>query len=231
MTGTVEKKPRGLFFALEGIDGSGKSTLTYHVTKVLRERGREVVQTHEVGGTPVGKTIRNLCFRTNPELEEIDPLSMILLNYVARIQHIRHLIAPNIQNGIDVVTDRYNFSTQVYQGVLADQRRTMAILEATTPLRMVSTLPDWTFYLKVDPHVAYGRMLSRGGVDNDRYKGSFQQIEANHDAYEQVMSAHKRNHDPKISNSIIYIDANQPIEDIEVELTKYIDAILEMSQT
>ena len=51
---------RGRFIVVEGIDGSGKSTMAGHVANDLRARGREVLRTREPGGTPISEQIRAL---------------------------------------------------------------------------------------------------------------------------------------------------------------------------
>lgn len=225
----IAKKNKGIFFAVEGIDGSGKSTITKYVEECLIEAGRSVVRTYEVGGTPIGKEIRKICFSSNPDFEPLDPLSLILLNYAARIQHIRNVIAPNILNGVDVVTDRYNFSTRAYQGILAGMTREMDILEGTTPLRLVSTLPDWTFYLQVSPEVAWERMQQRGKVDNDRYKSSFEQVQKNYEAYEKVMGSIKRGElGASNATSVIYVKADADIDSVKKEISFAIKSILKL---
>ncbi|MHB8681358.1 MAG: dTMP kinase [Acidimicrobiales bacterium] len=99
---------RGRLIALEGVDGSGKSTqarlLAAHLGAVL---------THEPGATALGKAVRALV---------LDPAATLsvtteaLLMAADRAQHVAEVIAPALDAGNWVVTDRYSASTLAYQG-------------------------------------------------------------------------------------------------------------------
>lgn len=210
----------GLFLAVEGMDGSGKSTVISHIATVLRELGRPVVTTREVGGTPIGMAIRSICY--SKQEEQLDPMSMVLLNYAARIQHIRNVIAPNILSGKDVVTDRYNFSTRVYQGVLGKSAPDMDVLESTPPLRMLATIPDYTFYLRISADTSYARVKGRGAADNDRYKNDIEVTRKVHAAYESVMLDYSNKH----ANRIIYIDAERDLEEVKEQIALILKSLV-----
>lgn len=51
---------KGIFIVLEGPDGSGKSTVIKHIRKYLEDRGIDVVETREPGGTAIGESIRRI---------------------------------------------------------------------------------------------------------------------------------------------------------------------------
>ncbi|MFM7709108.1 MAG: dTMP kinase, partial [Gammaproteobacteria bacterium] len=51
---------RGIFITLEGIEGSGKSTLTAGLAMALRSRGLRLVTTREPGGTPLAERLREV---------------------------------------------------------------------------------------------------------------------------------------------------------------------------
>ena len=51
---------RGLFVTFEGPEGSGKSTQMRTLAARLRDSGREVLETAEPGGTPIGMQIRRV---------------------------------------------------------------------------------------------------------------------------------------------------------------------------
>lgn len=100
---------RGRFIALEGIDGSGKSTQA----RLLAERTGAVL-TREPGGTPLGERLRAVVLdREGPPM---GARAEALLIAAARAQLVEEVIAPALAAGRDVVTDRFSGSTLAYQG-------------------------------------------------------------------------------------------------------------------
>ena len=102
-----------MFVAVEGIEGSGKSTLVEGLARRLHEEGHEVVTTREPGGTPAGDAIRQIFLNRSIA---IDPLTESLLVNASRAQHVETLIRPMLALGRTVICDRYTDSTLAYQG-------------------------------------------------------------------------------------------------------------------
>jgi dTMP kinase len=108
-----ERKHRH-FFALEGCEGTGKSTQIKMLSERLKKEGYRVWVTKEPGGTPFAEKIRHLFLFEKPE-EGILPITELLLVSSTRAQHMpfieRHLDAGEI-----VITDRFKYSMEAYQG-------------------------------------------------------------------------------------------------------------------
>ncbi len=104
-----------MFITLEGIEGSGKTTLVQSVVSHCRGIGRDCIATREPGGTPIGEKIRSILL--NPRHSAMDPIAEMLLYMADRVQHIRQIIQPALLEGKVVVCDRYVDATIVYQGV------------------------------------------------------------------------------------------------------------------
>jgi dTMP kinase len=100
---------RGRLIALEGIDGSGKSTQARAVADAL---GAQL--THEPGATPVGVRLRQLLLA--PEAPPLSPRAEALLVTADRAEHVARVIEPALALGSWVVTDRFSASTIAYQG-------------------------------------------------------------------------------------------------------------------
>ncbi|RXV66352.1 dTMP kinase [Roseovarius sp. A46] len=149
---------RGLFVSFEGIDGSGKSTQARLLADRLRGAGREVVLTREPGGSPGAEEIRKLLLtgdgdRWSPETE-------LLLFTAARRDHLERVIAPAIERGAVVISDRFADSTRVYQGVgRADLRPVVDELHAL----MIAREPDLTLLIDIGPREGLERAAERGG--------------------------------------------------------------------
>jgi dTMP kinase len=99
----------GRLLALEGIDGSGKSTQARALAVALGAR-----LTHEPGATPLGVALRRLLLA--PEAPAISLRAEALLMAADRAEHVALVVAPALAAGEWVVSDRYSGSTLAYQG-------------------------------------------------------------------------------------------------------------------
>ena len=105
---------RGKFLTLEGGEGTGKSTQAARLVDRLRERGIEVVQTREPGGTPGAEALRALLVQGGAD--RWSPTAELLLMYAARADHLERVIRPALKRGQWVVSDRFADSSRAYQG-------------------------------------------------------------------------------------------------------------------
>ena len=104
----------GRFVTFEGLDGSGKSTHLKRAAELLRERGFEVLETHEPGGSDLGQAIRGIFL--DRRWGQMDGLVELLLVSASRRQHLNEVIDPALQRGVWVLCDRFSDSTWAYQG-------------------------------------------------------------------------------------------------------------------
>ncbi|HSJ46654.1 MAG TPA: dTMP kinase [Euzebyales bacterium] len=105
---------RGHLIAFEGVEGAGKSTQAARLADHLRDRGFEVVRTREPGGTPVAEAVRAVLLDTG--LDAMGERTEALLYAAARAEHVAKVIAPALDRGAVVITDRYLDSSLAYQG-------------------------------------------------------------------------------------------------------------------
>ncbi len=102
-----------MFITLEGIEGSGKSTLIRGLAAHYERLGRHVLCTREPGGSELGKTLRALLLDTRSEICSQAELFLFLAD---RAQHVQHVIRPALAQGHIVLCDRFIHSTIAYQG-------------------------------------------------------------------------------------------------------------------
>lgn len=106
-------RPR--FIALEGVDGSGKSTQARMLADALGTRGVPVLLTREPGGTPLGEGLRALLL--DGGVPRIGPVAEAYLFAAARAALVEEVVRPALERGEWVVTDRFVDSSLAYQGV------------------------------------------------------------------------------------------------------------------
>lgn len=208
---SVRDTKRGLFIAVEGMDGSGKTQGTKALAGYLLEEGLNFVQTREIGGTPFSEKIRSMMFDSkNP----IDPLTRLLCALTARQQHVTDVIKPAIAAGQSVLTDRFFDSTFVYQGVVDNQMSMYYELAATRTLQHLFVRPDITVFLLADPEVAFERGTARTDVDNDQYKRSLDVARKVAKGYQMVID---RLTIEQRKNAFV-VDCNRPLEEVFKDL-------------
>ncbi len=144
---------RGRFVVFEGIDGAGKSTQLARAADWLRARGREVVATHEPGGSPIGDALRALLLG-----HELPAEAELLLFLAERAAHVRAVIAPALARGAWVLCDRFTDSTRAYQ--LAG--RGLDAPEQALAFAECGVRPDLVLWLDVPLAAAAARMRARG---------------------------------------------------------------------
>ncbi|MEM3420867.1 MAG: dTMP kinase [Candidatus Hadarchaeum sp.] len=102
---------RGKFICIEGLDGSGKSTQVRLLANWLRNLGYKVVVTEEPTGGPIGKIIK-LALAGKLRI----PVAAEALLFAAdRLQHVEQVVAPSLNSGKFVISDRYTASSLAYQ--------------------------------------------------------------------------------------------------------------------
>ncbi len=156
---------RGVFFTLEGIDGSGKSTQARRLAEALTTDGHDVIATREPGGSPGAEQIRRLLVEGDAARWSAE--TEILLFTAARRDHLEKTIRPALDAGRIVVCDRFADSTRVYQGTArGDLRALVDRLHAD----LIGQEPDLTFVIDMEPAAALARGLARHSGE-DRFEG------------------------------------------------------------
>jgi len=199
-----------LFIALEGGDGSGKTTQARLLHEWLVSRGREVVLTREPGGTSLGRTLRREVLHG----EDLDPRTEALLYAADRAHHVHTLVRPALVRGAVVVTDRYIDSSVAYQGAARGLGR-----EEIRDLSSWATdglLPTLTVVLDVDAATAATR---RSGTPD--------RLEREPDAFHEEVRATFLALAAAAPERYLVVDSGRPPAEVHAAVTARVETLLE----
>lgn len=154
---------RGLFITFEGPEGSGKSTQLRLLANRLRGEGRDVFETAEPGGTPIGMQIRRVLL--DAQNREMRPVTELLLMFACRAQNVDEWILPALGAGKIVISDRFTDSTLVYQGIARGLGAEVVYEVDRIACRGLS--PDLTLVIDIDTETGLKRARSRNRRTQD----------------------------------------------------------------
>jgi dTMP kinase len=147
---------RGRLITIEGIDGTGKTTLAEGLAAELTRRGTDVVLMREPGGVELSERIRTLV--KDPQLT-VGARAEALLYAAARAQLVEQALAPTLEEGRWVLLDRFVDSSLAYQG--AGRELGIAEIRALNAFGTGGLEPDRTLLLTLEPPAARARARSR----------------------------------------------------------------------
>ncbi|UCH72397.1 MAG: dTMP kinase [Thermoplasmatales archaeon] len=145
------------FITFEGIDGSGKSTISELVYKRLKSEGYDVILTYEPTDTWIGKRVQKF-IESNT-----DPFITAFAFILDRIEHCKQ-----IQKWLDedkiVLCDRYAESTYAYQGAQMENliKNPIKWLKDLSKDRII--IPEKTFVFVIEPELSLARIKDRDAL-------------------------------------------------------------------
>ncbi len=203
---------RGKFITFEGIDGSGKSTQLRLLADDLRFRGFNVLTTHQPGGTPLGRRLREAFLETE---ENVAPMAELLLFAADRAQHVEFLIKPALAEGKIVLSDRYADATAAYQG--AGRGFDAKTIKQVIQLATDGLKPDLTLFFDLPVSIGLQRTTKRdemGELKNRLDK-------ENSEFYERVRNAYLEIID-KEPQRFRVIDATFSVEEVHAKALQFL---------
>ncbi|MFB6489888.1 MAG: dTMP kinase [Thermoproteus sp. AZ2] len=189
----------GLFVAVEGIDGSGKTT----VISLLAKRVPNAYVTREPSEGPIGKLIKGWALKAGTASPYVDAL----LFAADRIEHYFAEIKPALERGLVVLTERYVESSIAYQGAAGVDVKFLELINFQVPK------PDLTVILDIAPEVALARIRARG-LAEEKYERL--------DFLKRVRELYLRRAEER---GYAVINAERPAEDVAEEVYRLIQRL------
>jgi len=154
----------GKLISLEGIEGSGKTTMLPFIRSFLESAGHRIIATREPGGTALGERVRDILLSKDMTAE-----TETLLMFAARSEHVATVIRPALAEGYTVICDRFTDSSYAYQfGGRGVSENFVAILEKWA---CGGLNPDLTLLFDLPAEVGYARIHGRRPLDRFESEG------------------------------------------------------------
>ena len=190
---------------LEGLDGSGKSTICESLQNILPE----VTFTREPTDSWYGDLVTESMYN-----DDADSLAELFLFTADHAAHLSRVIRPSLASGTTVISDRYADSRFAYQAAALDNSRIDSPLEYIQSIHEpFSRRPDATIYLDIDPETA----VTRAGATNKFER--VQYLERVATQYEQLIAAEP--------TRFYRVDATQSIVDVKEDVNTILRTILD----
>jgi dTMP kinase len=201
-----------LLITLEGIDGSGKSTLHSALQESLADL--EPVFTREPGATWVGESVRRAI------AEQIDPVTEATLFVADHAAHLAKIIRPALKENKLVISDRYSDSRYAYQAVTLKG----VIPQPEKWLRAMhngwSILPDKTFLCVLPVDEALARLKPQNRREHFENRDILENVQHNYLRFAAD--------DP---SRFVIVDAMKEKEEIATFVADSIRQILQLSRS
>jgi dTMP kinase len=149
---------RGVFIAIEGLDGAGTTTQCQRVAAALKAQSLKVTVTAEPTSGPIGALIRQALNARVTLPDGRGPLSdetLALLFAADRVDHGEAILEPALSSGAVVLSDRSLLSSLAYQGARVG-------MPWVNELNSRAIVPDLTVFISIDVATAEARRAARG---------------------------------------------------------------------
>jgi len=195
----------GKLITLEGIDGSGTTTQAGLLQSALLDLGVAVHVTEEPSQGPVGSLIRQILHGRLISVgltgQGAPSWSVMSLLFAAdRLDHLESEVIPNLADGINVVSDRYVYSSLVYQTVTSGDDANMDWVRAVNKYAVDA---DLVFFLDVEPEEAQRRRLSRR-IGHELYEDLPLQ--------EKIAEGYREFFKNQKAGKVVFVDGNDGLE-------------------
>lgn len=205
--------PRGKFFVIDGMDGSGKGTQIALLKKYFNGRS-DILFTREPWG------IREILLGDFGA--KADVLTHFFLHFADKNEHMRQVVLPALHDGVHVISDRGISSTWTFQVEMSKDKSLRRLFKTLVKEVYAGTkfLPDLFLILDLPPEIARERALLRTNRETNHYDlqpvGYYKKIR---DGYRSLA---------KEGYPVKFVDANGTPEEVHKKILKIIKSNIEV---
>lgn len=206
-------KRQNLFIALEGIDGSGKSTQTKLLAEQLTRQGHKIHATFEPTNNAIGAMIRNI-FVGKAKADDRVIAGLFVADRLDHLLNEEYGIVKKMKEGYTVIMDRYCFSSYAYQGTHMDMDW---VIQANSMAARILR-PDVNIFIDVAPEVSMQRLHNnRNNIELYETLDNLQQVRAKYmEAFEKL----------KHQEHIVSIDGNRSADAIAADIWQQVSSMM-----
>lgn len=204
----------GIYIALEGIDGCGKTTQLERLTEYFKKNGRDVVVTREPRKSGI---IGDIVHKVLLGETKLPAVSLQYLFSADRAANHHDIVLPALEQGKVVLTDRCFWSAIVYgildrTGGTYDKKDADLLLMTQSILSMYHqfTVPDFTFYLAIPLEESWKRLKAKDDV---------KEIYEDKEKIAKVLTGYEYINE-RFAEVITKIDGNQPVEKVTEDVVR-----------
>ena len=196
---------KGRFISFEGIDACGKSTQVKLLLKEMNTSSNKTILVREPGGSTISEEIRDILL--NSKLNEMSDRTEALLMTGSRAQLTYEKIISNLDEGKNVIADRYSDSTLAYQG--GGRGLDIEWLIKLNQFATYNLSPDVTFLIDLHPEEA----IKRKDIENDRIEKAGIDLQINvRKAYLEIAK--------RFDDRIVVLDGHNQVNIIHQKIVK-----------
>ncbi|MGG7165106.1 dTMP kinase [Clostridium ihumii] len=203
---------KGILIALEGPDGSGKSTQIKMLAKYLEEKGHKVLVTREPGGTKISEKIRKIIL--DNDNKEMCSISEALLYAASRAQLVEEVLKPALDNGEIILCDRFVYSSIVYQGIARGIGEDK--VKYINDIALNGMKPDLTIMINISYEEGLSRKMNQKKLDRLENCGD--------DFHKKVYDGYQ--HLSRNTENIVIVDGNRELEVVHNEIVNEIEKFI-----
>jgi dTMP kinase len=207
-----------MYVVFEGIVGTGKTTQSKRLVKLLQSRypEREVFWTREPGGDSVAEAIRDIAQAQSFDVS-MDPVTEVYLYAAARAQLLRTIVQPALNRGAIVVSDRSFISSVAFQGF--GRKLGLDTVLKINDIAIRDCRPDLVLFLDAPLEVALSRIHDQTGDKFERLGEEF---------FAKVREGYlAMANQPITREAWVTINANQSLETVFEEVVTMVNSRLD----
>jgi dTMP kinase len=202
-----QQMKKNLFIALEGIDGSGKSTQAALLAEHLTNAGYRVYTTFEPTNGMVGGLLRKI-LKGEMKADERTIAGLFLTDRLDHLLNEETGLVKKMEEGYTVITDRYYLSSYAYHGTHMD----MDWVIASNKMCADILRPDVNIFIDVPPDVCMERISA-----NRDSTELYETLDNLKNVREKYLEAFDKT---KGEENVLIVDGNRALEVIAEDVWK-----------